>query len=83
MRFNFKDEARETNDSFAEELARLTTLTTTDVQKLFPRKIDKENFEQLLKIVTASSSRNKRTAAIKDNIDTFAVTLTKLLETFT
>ena len=83
MAFDFNGDAKNTNEEFANELARLTTLTTVDVKKLFPRKVDKVKFEQLMQIVNSSASRNKRTAAIQSNIETFGTTITKILEQLT
>lgn len=83
MPFDFRPEAAETNARFAEELARLTTLTTTEVERLFPRKTDKKRFEQLMQIVNSSASRNKRTAVVRKNFDVFGDTVVKLLEQFT
>ncbi len=83
MPFDFQLHAKATNKEFAEELARLTTLTTKDVERLFPRKIDKQRFEQLMQIVNASANRNKRIAALEKNIKTFSMSVMRLMETFT
>lgn len=68
---------------FADELAKFTTLTTTEVQKLYPRKIDKKRFAQLMKIVNSSASRNNRVALLKNNFDSFGGAVMRLLEQFT
>ncbi|MDJ0700806.1 MAG: hypothetical protein QNJ07_13205 [Woeseiaceae bacterium] len=83
MPFDFQLQAKATNKEFAEELARLTTLTTKDVERLFPRKIDKQRFEQLMQIVNASANRNKRIAALENNFKAFSMSVMRLLETFT
>lgn len=82
-KFDFSNEAELTNKEFADELARLTTLTSTQVEQFFPRKIDKKRFTQLMQIVNASANRNKRVAAIESNFKTFGTTVMRLLEQFT
>ncbi|MFK7889062.1 MAG: hypothetical protein AB8G16_19560 [Gammaproteobacteria bacterium] len=82
-KFDFSNEANMTNREFADELARLTTLTTKQVEQFFPRKIDKKRFAQLMQIVNASASRNKRVAAIETNFKTFGGSIMRLLEQFT
>lgn len=79
--FDFENEEIQTNEKFAKELARLTTLTTVDIKRLFPRHIDKEAFRQLMAIVNSSANRNRRVAAITQNINQFGMTIVKLLET--
>ena len=81
-KFDFSEEAAMTNRDFANELAVLTTLTVTDVERLFPRKIDKKRFAQLMQIVNASANRNARTAAVGDNFKAFGGTVIRLLEQF-
>lgn len=82
-KFDFSDEIRAVKEDYRDELARITTLTSSDIERLFPRKIDMQRFEQLLKIVNASASRNKRVAALTKNMEAFGGTVMRLLELFT
>ncbi len=62
------------------ELARITSLSESTLDKLLPKKSDKELFAELMAIVNASSSRNKKAVEVKENIDRFAGIIVKLLE---
>ena len=79
-KFNFDKEAEETNEQFAAEIARLTTLKADEIESLFPRKIDKQQLVDLMTIVRSSASRNSRAAALERNISTLAGTVMRLLE---
>tara|TARA_R110002073_G_scaffold87651_1_gene208121 strand:- start:3793 stop:4044 length:252 start_codon:yes stop_codon:yes gene_type:complete len=83
MPFNFDNEAAETNEKFSAEISKLTTLKMSDVQRLFPTKVDKENLLALMKIVQSSASRNKKAAALQNNLQNLASSVIKLLEVLT
>ena len=78
--FDFSEEARETNTKFSAEIARLTSLTSADAQRLFPRKMDKERFVELMTIVRAATARNERAAQLEKNIQTLSSSVVRLLE---
>ena len=78
--FDFSEEARETNAKFSAEIARLTSLTSSDVKRLFPTKIDKERLVELMTIVRAATARNERAAQLEKNIQTLSSSVVRLLE---
>ena len=80
MGFDFSDEAMETNAKFAGEIARLTTLKTVDVERLFPTKVDKERLVELLRIVRSSASRNRKAAKLQANFRNLGGAVIKLLD---
>ncbi len=76
-------EAREsTNRALARELAALTFLTEQDVERLLPRKLDKERFGTLMAIVAADTDENTKLAALKDNLDEVGSVLMRILRLF-
>jgi len=78
--FDFSEEARQTNIKFSAEIARLTSLTSADAQRLFPRKIDKERLVELMAIVRAATARNEKAAQLEKNIQTLSTSVVRLLE---
>jgi len=83
MTFDLTKHRVATNEHFADEIARLTTLTSADVERLFPRRVDKERLAQLMVIVNSSASRQRRAAALEENFKTFGGSILRLLEQFT
>jgi hypothetical protein len=79
MPYNFSEEAKLTNDQLAEELAKITPLTTEELNKLLPRKVDKKRFEQILNIVNSAASQQKKLAALHENIAELGGVVIKLL----
>ena len=76
-------EAREsTNRALAQELTSLTFLTEQDVERLLPRKVDKERFGTLMAIVAAETDDNTKVAALKENMDEVGSVLMKILRLF-
>ena len=73
-------EAREsTNRALAGEISSLTLLTEEDVERLLPRKADKEQFGALMAIVAAATDENTKVAALRDNLDNVGGVLVKIL----
>jgi hypothetical protein len=73
-------EAREsTNRALADEISSLTVLTEEDVERLLPRKADKEQFGALMAIVAAATDENTKVAALRDNLDNVGGVLVKIL----
>jgi len=76
-------EAREsTNRALAQELTALTFLTEQDVERLLPRKVDKERFGTLMAIVAADTDDNAKVAALKENLEEVGGVLVKILRLF-
>jgi hypothetical protein len=76
-------EAREsTNRVLAQELTSLTFLTEQEVERLLPRKVDKERFGTLMAIVAAETDDNTKVAALKENMDEVGSVLMKILRLF-
>ena len=76
------DAANKTNAELRDELARLTRLTDEEIQKLLPKKVDKESLARLLEVVGSATSENQKVAALRSNIEAFgpvAVRVLKLL----
>lgn len=78
--FDFSDEARQTNERFSAEIARLTSLSSADVKRLFPKKIDKERLVELMTIVRAATDRNKKAVQLEKNIKTLSASVIRLLD---
>ncbi len=79
-KFDFSQEATDTNAAFAAEIARLTSLSSTEVERFFPTKIDKERLVELLTIVNSSAARNEKAAKVRSNIANLAETVVRLVE---
>jgi hypothetical protein len=74
-------EAREsTNRALADEISSLTFLTEEDVERLLPRKVDKERFGTLMAIVAADTDDNTKVAALRENLDDVGAVLVKILK---
>lgn len=77
--FDFSEEANLTNQQLAGELARLAPLSQDEISRLLPRRVDKEQFAQLLQIVNSASSQNNKVAELRANIETLGSVVLKLL----
>jgi hypothetical protein len=53
-----------TKKEFGAELSRLTSLTEKEAKELFPKKSDREELVELLKIVNSASDDNQKKAKI-------------------
>ena len=74
-------EAREsTNRALAGEISSLTFLTVEDVERLLPRKVDKEQFGRLMAIVASGTDDNTKVAALRENFDEVGRVLVKILK---
>ncbi len=69
MPYDFSEEAKLTNEQLGEELAKLTPLTVEEVNKLLPRRADKERLQQLIQLVNSSASQNKKLASLTSNFE--------------
>jgi hypothetical protein len=74
-------EAREqTNRALADEISSLTFLTEEDVERILPRKIDKEHFGTIMAIVAAHTDDNTKVAALRENLDDVGRVLVRVLK---
>jgi hypothetical protein len=69
MPYDFSEEAKLTNEQLGDELAKLTPLTAEEVNKLLPRKADKERLNQLIQLVNSSTSQNKKLASLTSSFE--------------
>lgn len=67
MPYDFSEEAKLTNVELGDELAKLTPLTAEEVNKLLPRRADKEGLKQLIQLVNSSASQNRKLASLTSN----------------
>ena len=67
MPYDFSEEAKLTNEQLGDELAKLTPLTVVEINKLLPRRADKEGLKQLIELVNNSASQNKKLASLTSN----------------
>lgn len=74
-------QAREqTNRALADEISSLTFLTEEDVERILPRKVDKEHFGTIMSIVAARTDDNTKVAALRDNLDEVGRVLVRILK---
>lgn len=78
MKFDFSDVAQATNDELAQEIAGLTTMSPDDVARLFPRKVDKKQLQDLMTIVQSATSNNNKVAKIRQNFTQLGGALLKI-----
>ena len=69
MPYDFSEEAKLTNEQLAGELAKLTPLTSEEVNKLLPKRADKERLQQLIQLVNSSASQNRKLASLTSNFE--------------
>lgn len=74
-----KDAAEKTDAQLAAEMAAITSLTQSEVQEIFPKKSDLEDFSELMKIVKSSTSRNEKVNKIVANAEKFGSVVVSLL----
>ena len=80
--YNFDDEAEKANKQLAGDLAKRSPLTEAEIQNLLPKKVDKENFERLLKIVNSATTDNQKLAALRENLEGLGGVALKILGRF-
>lgn len=74
-------EAREhTNRKLADEISSLTFLREEDVERVLPRKVDKERFGTLMAIMAARTSEDAKVAALRENLDEVGSVLVRILK---
>lgn len=74
--------SKKTKVTFAEELAKHTTLTTEQIVDLFPLKADRDELIELLKVVNSASDDNTKKAKIIANAAGFGGALLKVAKGF-
>jgi hypothetical protein len=77
--FDFSEEANLTNQQLAEELAKVTPMTADEINKLLPRKADKQRMADLIAIVGSAASENSRAAKLAENMGQLGGVVVKLL----
>ena len=50
------------------------------MERLLPRKVDKERFGSLMAIVAAGTDENTKVAALRENLDEVGTVLVKILK---
>jgi len=77
--FDFSDEANLTNQQLAEELAKVTPMTADEINRMLPRKADKQRLAELIAIVGSAASENARAAKLAQNMGELGGVAVKLL----
>jgi hypothetical protein len=72
--------ADETNDTLASRLSSVTRLKDEEIKKLFPDPADIKRVAKLLEIVNGAATKNRKIAALKENIDDLAGVTLKLVK---
>ena len=75
-----REAADHTNQVLRGEISSLTVLTEQDVDRVLPRKIDKERFGALMAIVGAGTDDNTKVARLKENFDEVGQVLVRILK---
>jgi hypothetical protein len=79
MAYDFSEERKMTNEELSGELSKLTPLKADEINRLLPRKVDKERLNEILKIVNNSASQNKKLVSLKENFEELGGVVLKLL----
>lgn len=77
--YDFSDAANRTNEALSGELAKLSPLTAAEIEKLLPKKVDKQRFAAVLKIVNSSASQNNKVAVLRQNFTELGGVMLKVL----
>ena len=57
-----------TRQQFAQEIARRTSFTEQEVKQLFPKQADRDQLNELMKIVKSAADDNQKKARLINNI---------------
>jgi hypothetical protein len=68
-----------TDQQLAGEIAKLGTLSASDVQALLPRKEDKEAFVKLMHEVESEKTEDQKLAFLRDNLETAGKVVLKVI----
>jgi len=71
-----------TKAKFAEELSSYTSLTSEEVKELFPKKTDREELIELLKIVNSAADENVKKAELVEKISKVSGAVIRLAKKF-
>lgn len=77
-----KEAAELTNKQLKARVSSLNTMDDAKVQNLFPKKMDKEKFLELMAKVEKETTDAEKTTFIKENIATYAPVVLKSLKYF-
>jgi hypothetical protein len=75
-----EESRQKTNDQLAGELASLTILTSDRLDEILPRRSDKARLARLMAIVTSSTRKNEKIAALRGNLNDLGGVLFKVLD---
>ena len=73
---------KKTSEEFAKELSSYTTLTAGEIKKMFPKKADRKELLELLKIVNSATADNVKKAKLVANIGKFGGAVIKVTKKF-
>ena len=73
---------KRTDDKLASRVASMTRLTEEEIKLLFPAPADVDKLKKLMEIVKSDEDRNRKVVLLKNNIESVAETVVKLLEKF-
>ena len=71
-----------TKKQFADELSSYTTLTSNEIQNLFPTKSDREELMELIKIVNSDASDKEKKAKLIEKIGKISGAVIKIGKKF-
>jgi hypothetical protein len=74
--------AKNSREQFAERLSSYTNLTAEEVAKLFPKKSDREELIELMKIVNSAATENQKKARIVKHIGKVSGAVVKVVKKF-
>jgi hypothetical protein len=81
---DFSDSAKKaaelTNEKLAGEMSKLLPISAADLEKMLPRKADKIVLLELLDAVNSATTKNKKIAALTEDIDKYAGVLISVLQ---
>ena len=81
-KYNFKKEAELTNEQLAGELAKISPLSESDINKLLPERVDKERLQKLINIVNNTATEENKLSSIRENVTELGGVILKLLSKF-
>jgi len=70
----------QTDEEYAGILSSLTNIPDNDLEKLFPKRADKDKLKELLSIVNSGTSQNEKITKLKENGEKLGVLAIKLLK---
>ena len=78
-RYDFSAESARTNAELSDEIAIHTTLSKEDLDKMVPRRADRQRLQKLITIVKASASARQKQAMLQAEFSDLAPVIVKVL----